>query len=101
MLRQTDGRRRTRLFAVPIRTVGALALLLGLMLSWTSGGAPPPAGFSQTDTRPLYRAPPGPLPERAALPRLFSAPPLHAAPVAPPFLARGPPPAPHPIDEEA
>jgi len=100
MLRQTDGRRRTRLFAVPIRTVGALALLLGLMLSWTSGGSPARAVLAQTDTRPLYGAPAGTLTERAALQRLFSATTVQAAWFAPQFLARVPLTAIQQIDEQ-
>ena len=54
MQRQTDGRRRTRLFSVPIRTVGALALLLGLMLGWTSGGSTARAVLARTHTGPPY-----------------------------------------------
>jgi pimeloyl-ACP methyl ester carboxylesterase len=90
MQRQTDGRRRTRLFSVPIRTVGALALLLGLMLSGTSGGSPARAVLAWTDTRPLYGAPAGRLTERAALQRLFSATTVQAAWFAPQFLAQVP-----------
>src|SRR5205085_9842967 len=71
MRRQTDGRRRTRLYSVPIRTVGAFALLLGLMLGWTSGGAPARAGLARTHTGPPYSGQPSTITERAALQRLF------------------------------
>src|SRR5438045_9588448 len=90
MQRQTDGRRRTRLFSVPIRTVGALALLLGLMLGWTSGGSTARAVLARTHTGPRYGAQAGPITERAALQRLFSATTLQAAWFAPQFLAQVP-----------
>ena len=90
MQRQTDGRRRTRLFSVPIRTVGALALLLGVMLSWTSGGSPARAVLARTHTGPRHGGQTGTITERAALQQLFSATTVQAAWFAPQFLAQVP-----------
>src|SRR2546423_6219593 len=90
MQRETDRRRRTRLFSVPIRTVGALTLLLGLMLGWTSGGSTARGVLARTHTGPHYGAQAGTITERAALQRLFSATTVQAAWFAPQFLAQVP-----------
>jgi pimeloyl-ACP methyl ester carboxylesterase len=90
MQRQTDGRRRTRLFSVPIRTVGALALLLGLMLSWPSGGSSARAVLARTHTGPRHGGQTGTITERATLQQLFSATTVQAAWFAPQFLAQVP-----------